>query len=150
MEIILPNRIHRLIYTSNISASVVSAPILQFRSILERSVKYNAAHDITGCLIFDGLRFVQIIEGKRDVISDLFHKLHLDVRHFDIELVEFVAVDERMFEEWAMAGSMRISLQEQIYAKHGFSERIKASELTAAKIIPLALELLRTLKNEPT
>ena len=53
------------------------------RDILQRSRDQNIRLSVTGALLFDGERFVQLLEGPRAVVSALSERIRLDLRHRD-------------------------------------------------------------------
>lgn len=88
----------RYLYRSRLVADVscVSA-------IIQTARPFNAAHGITGVLIFDGERFVQCIEGPPEDMDGLIARLKKDPRHADFEpLGESWPHDTRLFATWAM------------------------------------------------
>jgi hypothetical protein len=62
----------------------------------------NALDGITGLLVFDGARFLQIIEGGEEAIDNLVARLRRDVRHSALEIRDERAVDTRSFPGWSM------------------------------------------------
>lgn len=62
----------------------------------------NALDGITGLLIFDGIRFLQIIEGSPDAIDNLVERLREDRRHSAIEIRDERLVPARSFPHWSM------------------------------------------------
>lgn len=62
----------------------------------------NALEGVTGLLIFNGTRFLQIIEGAPNAIDDLVERLRRDQRHSAIEVRDEREVGERSFPDWAM------------------------------------------------
>src|SRR6478672_8692961 len=62
----------------------------------------NALEGITGLLIFNGTRFLQIIEGSPQAIDDLVERLRRDPRHSGLEVRDERAVTERAFPDWSM------------------------------------------------
>lgn len=76
---------------------------LDIKAILETSKKNNADHNITGLLCYDGQRFLQIIEGPKQNIKDLYLKMAHDRRHANIELIHFENIEARVFTRWQMA-----------------------------------------------
>ena len=53
-------------------------------------------------LLFDGARFLQIVEGGEDAIDDLVERLRADPRHSAFELRDERFVDRRSFGDWSM------------------------------------------------
>ena len=62
----------------------------------------NALDGITGLLLFDGSRFLQIIEGAEEAIDNLVERLRMDPRHSAFEVRDERFVDRRSFPEWSM------------------------------------------------
>ena len=73
------------------------------RAILEESRLYNPAHDVTGCLLFDGASFFQILEGPKAEIDTLFKgMITRDRRHKSIISMIYTPISARLFGEWSM------------------------------------------------
>jgi len=62
----------------------------------------NALDGITGLLLFDGARFLQIIEGSEAAIDNLVDRLRMDKRHSAFEIRDERFVDRRSFSGWSM------------------------------------------------
>ena len=62
----------------------------------------NVLDGITGLLVFDGSRFLQVIEGPEDAVDDLVQRLRRDRRHSAFELREERSINERVFSQWSM------------------------------------------------
>ena len=62
----------------------------------------NALDGITGLLLYDGVNFMQVVEGSESAIADLLRRLAADQRHSDLEIVDDRLIDQRSFPEWAM------------------------------------------------
>lgn len=62
----------------------------------------NALDGVTGLLLFDGSRFLQIIEGGEAAIDNLVERLRMDPRHSAFEVRDERLVDRRSFEDWSM------------------------------------------------
>jgi hypothetical protein len=52
--------------------------------------------------VFDGTRFLQIIEGGEDAIDNLVGRLRADPRHSAFEVRDERPVDKRSFPDWSM------------------------------------------------
>jgi len=74
----------------------------ELRDISEVSRANNYLDGVTGALFFNGEWFVQALEGARTVLSPRFARIVADTRHHDVTLMEFRAIDERVFSNWAM------------------------------------------------
>ncbi|KCZ50468.1 BLUF domain-containing protein [Hyphomonas pacifica] len=91
---------YRLIYVSTAS-DTLSAEDLQ--EIISTAQRNNEARDITGVLLFNGLNFLQILEGPRKEIEQLFMHINMDSRHISVVTVLQEDMKERIFRKWAMA-----------------------------------------------
>ena len=62
----------------------------------------NALEGITGMLIYNGIHFLQVIEGASDAIDDLVERLRRDPRHSGLEIRDEHAAEQRTFPDWSM------------------------------------------------
>ena len=71
--------------------------------ILSEAEAFNAAHSITGCLVWHQGCFVQILEGEKEIVQMLYGKISTDARHKDVLLLNEGEKQFRSFEHWSMA-----------------------------------------------
>ena len=95
-------------------------------AILAKARELNALDGITGLLVFNGTRFLQIIEGSHHAINDLVERLRRDPRHSGFEVRDERDIDERMFGDWSME-LVRVS-----------TDRMEARE-TVSRSLPAAV-----------
>ena len=57
------------------------------KEIVAAARKHNAAHGITGALLFDGERFCQLIEGAESKVRALANNIWADPRHTALRLL---------------------------------------------------------------
>lgn len=70
--------------------------------ILAKSREKNARLDITGVLLFENDEFVQLLEGPRQAVCDLYYKaIAGDDRHHPHVCWEF-EIEARNFPDWTM------------------------------------------------
>lgn len=91
--------LQRLVYISEARADLSKADLAQIRSAAERN---NWRADITGCLLFSGRSFAQMLEGKPAAIDTLLARLQLDDRHHDLKVLERQRCAKRRFAGWSM------------------------------------------------
>lgn len=89
-----------LIYTSQSQPQTGSDDITE---ILASSERNNAARSITGLLLYDGDRYIQILEGEQKDVEGLFAVISEDPRHHDLELLHKGNILGRSFGTWRMA-----------------------------------------------
>lgn len=89
--------------------------IEDINSILEISKVFNYANKLSGCLIYSKRFFMQILEGEKKVVEQLYKKIEKDKRHFNVQLMHTADAKQRIFPNWAMA---YLGLQETTAAEN--------------------------------
>jgi hypothetical protein len=89
----------RLLYASRAIAPI-QADLLA--TILRKSTQKNARVGITGLLCHDDGVFLQVLEGARDAVSALYHRIVQDPDHRDVTLLTYDEIAERRFAGWSM------------------------------------------------
>jgi hypothetical protein len=82
--------------SENLSSEDVSA-------MLKNSRKFNSKNNITGCLLYHNSEFLQILEGEKKVVLDLFDVIKKDKRHSNVFVLGEDKKSERIFSDWHMA-----------------------------------------------
>ncbi len=93
-------KLYEALYVSTLASD---APLSVVADIAGKARVFNAAHDITGLLIFDGLRFCQQLEGPQKTVLSLIERIREDPRHTDVEIIHHGAIAERRFRCFALA-----------------------------------------------
>ena len=93
---------HRLIYLSSASQFLNKE---ELNSLLTKSRIKNSINNVTGILIYIDGDIIQVLEGEKEVIHNLFNIIKLDERHRTIINVFDDAVETTMFENWSMGYS---------------------------------------------
>ncbi len=91
---------YELIYRSVARPDISHTDIL---NILHTSRSFNSANDITGCLIFYNMEFIQLLEGDEPKIKGLYAKIERDKRHSPVILLMQAEKKEKAFRHWSMA-----------------------------------------------
>jgi len=87
------------LYASRPSAPL-AAPVIE--SILEQSRKNNPRQGITGILCYTNDVFIQVLEGGRDEVCELFNGIVRDDRHRNVRILVYEEIAERRFCNWTM------------------------------------------------
>ncbi len=93
-----------------------------FAAIESEAVPRNAALGITGFLVCARTWFAQVIEGPVDAIEQLYGVISGDLRHRDLQLVEHVVAQRRLFPDWHMAIGTASPQAGMVFATLDFSE----------------------------
>ena len=91
---------YQLLYVSNAS-NLMSDDDLE--SLLTNAKINNLNLNVTGMLVYHDGSFIQILEGDKDQVESLFHKISKDKRHNNIILIDERNIDTRCFPNWDMA-----------------------------------------------
>jgi hypothetical protein len=89
----------RCLYASRAAAPLKPAVI---EGILEQSRTQNPPRGITGILCYSGDVFIQVLEGGRDEVCELFNAIVRDPRHTHVRLLAYDEIRERKFSNWTM------------------------------------------------
>ncbi|WP_207420125.1 BLUF domain-containing protein [Desertivirga brevis] len=88
-----------LIYSSIPSRAL---DVKETNKLLDSSVKTNKRHNVTGTLLMLDEMYVQLIEGSKGAIDQLYMNIRLDRRHMFVQKLKDGYVEERYFQDWAM------------------------------------------------
>lgn len=88
-----------LTYTSRARLDLTSQDLAEIHATAQRR---NARDSVTGLLIFNGVHFLQIVEGQDRTIDGLLERLRLDDRHSAVEVRDERPIGHRSFPAWSM------------------------------------------------
>ncbi|CAO1654307.1 BLUF domain-containing protein [Parasphingorhabdus sp. NYA22] len=98
----MPNGlITSLCYISTARADLTEA---DFQAILKEANQRNDTLELTGLLAFNGLNFMQILEGSRASVNQCIALIETDPRHDGMVIFDRREVRRREFPGWQMAG----------------------------------------------
>ena len=89
----------RLLYASRPAAPLTTAVI---DSILAQSRAHNPRLGITGVLCYSQDLFLQVLEGSRDAVCELYNTIVRDERHDHVRILSYEEIAERRFGNWTM------------------------------------------------
>lgn len=103
-------------------------------AIHETARHLNALDGISGLLLFDGSRFLQIVEGAEDAVDNLVERLRMDPRHSAFEVRDERLVERRSFPDWSM---------ELVRVSAGFANaKAEVARVLPATVAPPVRELI--------
>ncbi len=138
-----------LLYVSDRPSTTTDEQVVD--GIVMPSMRKNRELGITGCLWFGKTRFVQILEGEREAIDDLYAKIERDDRHHDVRLIHYGPIESRAFDRWSMRlikGDERDTV-ESIIAEYavGHADTEDSSEPVGAAVFTSIRRKLRALAD---
>jgi hypothetical protein len=131
----------RLMYASRAVPAVDQTALV---AILRQSKAANPAHGITGVLCFSEGIFLQVLEGGRSAVNQLYNRIAADPRHTQVELLKYEEIGERRFAGWSMGQVNMARLNPALLLK--YSERATLDPYAVSGQVSMALfeELVAT------
>lgn len=105
----------QLTYASRVSKTLDSEDI---KNILQRSQANNQIDGVTGALCLSNGIFLQILEGDRNTVNRVYHKILHDERHKDPAILDYQEISARQFSEWSMGLITRTEDNKQLFLKY--------------------------------
>ena len=91
-----------MFYLIYISSAAVHMDDDALMSLLDQSRIKNLSLDVTGMLVYKDGSFMQMLEGEKKTVLDLFDEITLDNRHKGILTMMEGDIKARNFEDWSM------------------------------------------------
>ena len=144
--------LHHLIYQSQATEAF---SVAQLREQLVRYRHFNAAHGLTGILLYmPNGQLMQLLEGETQTVASLFYdRIVHDARHFDIRVLSEGPWARRSFPAWTMA--FVAPEPDNLQAETGFQELSALRELLPRLapgrpgLVHLLLEFIEQHENPP-
>lgn len=129
----------RLLYASRARDPITDETIA---SILAQSRKNNPETGVTGvlCLCHGGV-FIQVLEGGRDEVNQLYSKVLHDNRHAEVTLLEYAEISERRFSGWRMGRVDLDKVNTAIVLKYSEKPRLDPFGMSGSVALKLLEEL---------
>jgi hypothetical protein len=88
----------RIVYYSERAQAVG----LDMRRLLDTSERNNVRDGIGGFLHYNGIYFLQVLEGEHALVQACYCRIAADPTHHNMVLIGAEVITERKFETWAM------------------------------------------------
>ena len=105
----------RLMYASR---AVPAVDAEELHALLRQCRTNNPKHGITGVLCFADRIFLQVLEGGRGAVNQLYQRIVHDTRHRDVELLTYEEIEQRRFAGWAMGQVQMASVNPALLLKY--------------------------------
>ena len=92
--------LHSILYKSKADSTFNNQDIEQ---MLQEAKKFNKNNEITGMILFYKSYFIQLIEGKKEVVEALYSRIKKDERHHDVETILSQPTNLTLWSDWSMA-----------------------------------------------
>ena len=114
----------------------------EVQRLLEQSRARNERLGITGALLFNEGRFVQILEGDEAAVLEVMDIIMRDPRHTDIDVLPARYVRERTFAQWSMAFVGASPQAKNYYRDFSLREKLEWTSSTTDLLAALILDLI--------
>lgn len=131
----------RLLYASRASGPVTAEVV---DSIVAQSRAHNPALGITGILCHGGDIFMQVLEGGRGPVNELYNSIVRDARHRDVVMLHYEEVAERRFAGWTMGMVNIDKLNPAVLLKYGDRAVLDPYAVSGRASMALLDELIAT------
>lgn len=131
----------RLLYASR-AQQPVTGELLE--SLMTTARKNNASHGITGVLCHTDRVFMQLLEGGRDDVSSLYHRIAADSRHSQVTLLQYVETTERHFFNWSMGQVNLERVNPSLLLKYAPRAELDPFSMSGSSAMKLLDELIAT------
>ena len=104
----------------------------------------SARRGVTGLLCYSGDVFIQVLEGGRDGVCDLFNEIVRDDRHTNVRILLFDEIAARKFGGWTM-GQVNVGrLNPALLLKYSEKPTLDPYAVSGAVSLALFEELMAT------
>ena len=124
--------LRRLAYVSYPSADLAASEVSR---IIQVSRVNNAAHGITGVLVYTGTDFAQLIEGRDEEVEKLWRRIQADPRHRDVVAFLDEPTERAWFETWRMGYLYDDTLSQRIAEWRTLKARLAHVERDAVRAL---------------
>lgn len=131
----------RCLYASR-PATPIDRPGLD--EILAQCRKNNPRLGVTGLLCVTDNLFIQVLEGGRDEVCDLYNAIARDERHRQVRLLSYEEISERRFGSWTMGQVSLDKLNPSLLLKYFTRMELNPFECSGRSTMALLGEMLET------
>ena len=121
----------QLTYASHTSETLTPAGL---KDILAGSQRNNARAGVTGALYLANGSFLQQLEGNRDQVSVLYHRILTDPRHRDPVILDFAEIASRKLTQWSMGSLYSPDSNKAIHLKYSNSATFDPFSMNATTL----------------
>lgn len=125
-------RLRQFFYLSRPTAAPTEP---ELERLLQISQRNNRQGDITGCLLYTGRHYAQILEGEADAVAALVERIAGDPRHGDLTVVADQDIALRSFPDWSMGFLYKLDVVDRIEAVLG------AEHVTEEQVLALMADM---------
>jgi len=138
--------VHRLIYYSTMEPGLAPRLMSLLEELRESSRRRNAGLGVTGALLACNGRFLQVIEGEKQAVLQVYGSISSDPRHSNLKILENRPAPARQFSDWHLCCGTFDSDGEMFAQEPAMNEGFRPEALTPASALGL-LSVMRDLQR---
>jgi hypothetical protein len=131
----------RCLYASR-AAAPIGEPLVT--AILDQARRNNPRLGVTGLLCYAGDVFIQVLEGGRDGVCELFNAIVRDDRHSAVRILLYEEVTARRFGDWTMGRAEIAKASRSVLLKYSEMPELNPFVGSGAATMALVNELLES------
>ncbi len=131
----------RLLYASRAATPVTNELV---ESILRQSHTHNPVLGITGILCYGGDVYMQVLEGGRQAVNNLYNTIVRDSRHREVMLLQYREIPERKFAGWTMGQVNLKKINPSLLIKYSALPELDPFAVPGSASMALLEELIAT------
>jgi hypothetical protein len=97
-----------------VSRAALSRDADAVQGILRSSRRNNATDDITGCLLFSGCFYGQVLEGRPELVRQRLDRIRADGRNSDVRVLLERRMSVRDYADWSMGYLHDLGLEDAL------------------------------------
>ncbi len=105
------SEVFQVFYVSRATTAVDHASI---ESIVHAARRNNVRLGVTGCLLFSGHCFAQVLEGAPQAVGALARRIAADPRHAGVRFLSEARRREREYADWTMGYLYDLTLEDDL------------------------------------
>jgi Sensors of blue-light using FAD len=131
----------RLLYASRSEIPITNEAI---DALLSQCRKNNPSSGITGILCYSDNCFLQVIEGGRKAVNELYNHIVRDERHSEVTVLHYEEVTQRLYGSWTMGKVNLERLNPALVLKYSEKSVLEPYGISGKVSMALLEELIST------
>jgi hypothetical protein len=115
--------------------------------ILKKASVRNSAQQVTGVLLACNGRFLQVLEGPKDAVHQIYGAICTDSRHQDLRILQSRPIAARQFADWSLCCGIFSSDGDVLSQEPGMADGFRPETLSPASALGL-LRIVSELQKE--
>jgi hypothetical protein len=135
-----------LIQLTYASRTAVMLGPFDVKDILGSSARNNQALGVTGALCLTNGIFLQQLEGDRQVVNELYHRILKDRRHKDPAILDFSEIVARQFGTWSMGLIAATQENRQLFLKYSSTSEFDPYKMSPGTLRAFFTEMMQNVR----